>query len=237
MAISPHDIRTDFVEKHQIFGRVLRERLLAAFDNIEEAAERETEATWDRLGEVWDPDDDPSCAAEMAWDAGLNHYQLLSDMRQTILNLSAAALFHLFEQQMIVLLRLQILHPSEENDAKKMKLSVLWQCLKETGIDHESFSSWRKVDELRCLANSVKHAEGPSSSILAKRRPDLFTHPVFRENGRVAPYAGTRFYLPMAGKDIFVQPNDIDEYVDALVSFLLELACELESPSSPPPIF
>ena len=46
--------------------------------------------------------------------------------------------------------------------------------IKYYGIDIEKFSSWAKVNELRLLANAVKHADGDSCTELKGLRPDLF---------------------------------------------------------------
>jgi hypothetical protein len=38
---------------------------------------------------------------------------------------------------------------------------------------------WARIDELRLVANSVKHAEGPSAQQLRELRADLFQNPAF----------------------------------------------------------
>jgi hypothetical protein len=49
------------------------------------------------------------------------------------------------------------------------------------GIDLASLAAWAKIDELRSVANSVKHAEGGSARQLRQVRPDLFQSPAFAE--------------------------------------------------------
>ncbi len=61
-------------------------------------------------------DEDPADFAEAAEQAGVSHYLLLDGIRQGMLNLFAAALYHSFEQQVMRFHRKQVLHPGEEND-------------------------------------------------------------------------------------------------------------------------
>ena len=48
--------------------------------------------------------------------------------------------------------------------------------LKDIGIDIVAFSSWTKIDELKQVANAVKHAEGDAVQRLHGLRPDFFEY-------------------------------------------------------------
>jgi hypothetical protein len=56
-----------------------------------------------------------------------------------------------------------VLDRQEENDRSLFKMSEFQKRMKAVGIEITTFSSWAKVDELRLLANTVKHAEGDSA--------------------------------------------------------------------------
>jgi hypothetical protein len=93
-------------------------------------------------------------------------------------------------------------------------------------IDIESFANWPKLQELRLLANTVKHAEGKSSSELMKIRPDLFIFP--KSFFAIEPKYPRPVYSPMSGDDIYVQLKDFNEYADALKGFWKEFTEILE---------
>lgn len=211
-----------FVPQIDAFCDVINNRLLPTFLDINKEADEVAQAEYERLGSlpadeytVWDMGD----IAEQAMEAGLSHYQILEEVRQSILNLAAAALYHMFEQQMLFFYRRQVLHPSEENSIPKLKMRELKKRLLDVGIDIESLESWSKVNELRLLANSVKHAEGASSEQLKKLRPDLFVDPSLQDKNLSWLASATRVYLPLAGKDIYVASDDLENYRSGVVLF------------------
>jgi len=228
MVFSSWSIRNEFVQTIRSYGDVVVNRVLPSFSNLEAEADRVTQEKWDELGSSWGPDDDPALAAEFAQNAGIDHYVLLSELRQGFLNWSAAALYHLFEQQMLLLLRNQMLNSAEENETRLLTFEVLVERLEVLGVDVKGFESWPPVRELRDLANTVKHAEGRSSRRLAKSRPDLFVNPLLRGEPGGLTATSMRIFLPIAGQDIFVQPDDFDRYVGVVVGFLEELAESLD---------
>jgi len=218
-------IRSEFIKQIELLYDSILNRLIPTFDSIEKEAEEISEIEWDRLcSSCSSPDVDPADLEEEAEEAGIEHYMMLSNIKQTLLNITATGFYHLFEQQIIFFLRREILHPSEENDTKLMKVSVFKDKLLEKGIDVKFFKSWMNIEELRLVSNSIKHAEGPSAGELRKLRPDLFEHPMVRAQkesffkGNAIP----RVYMPLAGEDIFVIQDDLLKYKDALMDFWSE---------------
>ena len=174
-------IRNQFIKQIDLLFDSIQNRLIPTFNNLEKEAEQVAERRWDELcSSCYSPDIDPGDLAEKAQEAGTEHYIMLSNIKQTILNLTATALYHLFEQQIIFFLRREVLHPSQEDDAQLMKISIFKKRVFEKGINIDSFKSWPIINELRLVANSIKHAEGPSVVELHKLRPDLFEHPILR---------------------------------------------------------
>jgi hypothetical protein len=96
------------------------------------------------------------------------------------------------------------------------------------GIDVTMFSSWAKVEELRLVANTVKHAEGDSAQKLYNLRPDLFQHPRITEIGLSFGQNAPRVFLPLAGEDLYVSIADVGQYRDALLGFWSELGNAME---------
>jgi len=215
-------IRNRFIKQIELLTESIQNRIIPTFDTIEKEAEELSEKEWGRLcSSCYSPDIDPADLAEKAEEIGIDYYTTLSGIKQTILNITATALYHLFEQQIIFLLRREVLQPSKENEAGLMKISIFREQLLKKGVDIYSFASWDKIDELRIVSNSVKHTEGSSAKKLRKIRPDMFKHPILRNHPEMdlidSPIS--HVYMPLAGDDIFVIHNDLAEYKIALVDF------------------
>jgi hypothetical protein len=210
--------------------------VLVAFDGLEDEAERVAEDEYQRLGnlrgnELWDMAD----AAEHARELGLAHYELLVGIKQGILNLFASSLYHLYEQQLQLFHRRHVLYPSEENEPKLFAHKEIAARLSQRGINLSAFNSWPKVQELRIVANTVKHAEGDSAEQLRQLRPELLVPPTLRLT-RFASYPkGRSVFTPLLGHDLYVSLDDLREYSAALQCFWRDFADVLSSSSRPAP--
>lgn len=214
-------IRNHFIRQTIMFTESVINRLVPTFANIEDEAEKVANKEWERLSASYcDPDGnaDPFDYAERSQEAGIDHYMMLSSVKQSLLNISATTLYHLYEQQVIFFLRKAILHPSQENDQELMKPSEFGKRLFAENIDITKFRCWSKIDELRLVANTVKHGEGGSAQQLRSIRPDLFNDPSIKDLWPDAK-PGINFYMPLAGEDLFVTIDDIGNYKDSLVEF------------------
>jgi hypothetical protein len=170
--------RREFVPQLRAIVEVLEMRTLPAFSGIEQEAEKVSEEAWDAfMSAPGTGDEDPSDFAEAAEEAGVSHYMLLNGIRQGMVNLFAAPLYHAFEQQVMLFLRREVLDLREENNPKLFQLPEFQRRLKARGLDVTSFHCWGKLDELRLVANTVKHAEGESARKLHALRADMFEHP------------------------------------------------------------
>ena len=215
---------TEFVPQINAIVDVLEKRLLPNFEGIEKESERVAEEAWERFMSMGGTgDEDPADFADKVLCAGISHHELMHGIRQGMLNLVAVALFHAFEQQVIFFHRKNILHPKEENDPEQLKLSVFQCRLRKFGINIKQFTSWPKIyDELRLIANTVKHAEGKSSQELCQIRPDMFMNPLLSgfSSGPVVPVPQ---FQPLVGYGLYVSLQDIKAYRCHLVGFWQEL--------------
>ena len=213
-------LQTEFVPQLNAIVNALEKRLLPNLDKekIGEEADRIADEDWERFISSTSVmgNEDPAYFADRALNAGIAHYTLMYGIRQGMLNLFAAALYHAFEQQLMFFHRKNVLNLDEQNDLKKIKPAVFQSRLKEYGIDIKNFACWSKIDELRLVSNTVKHAEGDSSHKLREIRPDLFSHPRLSQG----------FYSvfqPLVGDDLYVSLQDIKDYRDHLVQFWQKL--------------
>lgn len=200
-------------------------RVLLSFSNIETEAETAAEQEWQRLmNQPADEYADMGTLAEQAEQIGISIFSTLEAMRQSMVNLAATALYHIFEQQILFFHRRQVLHQSEQNNLKLINMKEFKQRLSDAGVDYETFPSWKKVTELRSVANAIKHAEGQSASELRTLRPDLFEHPAVRKTPILERLGTPDVFMPLAGRDIYLTTDDLDAYQLCLCKFWEEFA-------------
>ncbi len=207
--------------------------MLTALPDAEREAEAHTQSMWDwAMAQPSDGSDDPGDWAEWVQEQGLIHYQRLSGVRQAAFNMGTVMLWHLLEQQMLSFHRRQVLSIQEEQDTledpkKHNALHTFKEFkkrLEEGGYGLSLLSAWNKVDELRLVANTVKHGAGDSASKLLAVRPDLFTAPGLGDfSARFAPRA-VDVERPAAGEDLYVSENDLRAYFTAAVDFWTDFA-------------
>jgi hypothetical protein len=178
-----------------------------------------------------DFDGDLSGFAEDAHDHALSWYEMMRSLRQTMLNLLAAGLFHLTEQQLAVLGQDA---GFENRQPKNTTLEEVVKWYKSTlRMDLRALSEWPLIEELRLVANTAKHAEGKSSDDLRSLRPELFFDPSL---DRMFEGAGIRDYFvnrpvsaPLAGEDLFVTENSLRDYAEGVEKLFREIAAHLDA--------
>lgn len=186
-------IREVFIPEIETILTCLEKRLLPTFSNIEEEAREIEENTLQRLSSLVGPEADPASIAEQAHDEGISYYIRMKGIEQGILNLFAAACYHFFEQQFMILCRDLFLTAEEENEGKFLKIEVARKELRGIGIDVTEFKSWERINELRLVANVTKHAEGWAAEDLRKVNPSLFRNPMLANFGPILK--GRRFLV------------------------------------------
>ena len=169
------------------FGSLVLSRVLPAFDGINEEAHALERRRYKELisgvhvadeHDMWDAGE---AMADLAFNEAMDHAVLLESMRFATLNLYSAALYHLTEQHLIDLV-LRI-HNNDQRHNRRPEEAIAW--FKDAlGLDLSTLSSWPVIEQLRLVANVVKHGEGDSAGKLRKIRPDLFVYPTLR--GRVS---------------------------------------------------
>ncbi len=190
-------------------------RILPAFDGLESEAEAIQREALEQLNAKATEYSDGADLAEAAFEAGLEHYTLMTGAQQTMLNALAIALSHLFEQQRH-LLTFRTLMDSEPDSRKREKAFA--EFLKANGVDRTTFIQQAKLEELDLVANVAKHAEGQSADRLRALRPELFVNPSIRGDSILRSPVGPANRTLM-GDDLFVQPDDLRAYFSAVESF------------------
>lgn len=190
--------------------------VLNTFANLEERAKEKADEFFNNY--PGDEYTDPGDVADWANDHSYSWWETMVSLRQSMINLLAAGLFHLIEQQLGAL---SLDCGYERVRDTKLDVVKAWY-MANLGIDLSLLEPWAKIDELRLVANSVKHAEGGSARQLRQLRPDLFQNPAFAE---IRAEMGGRWLdrqeplaMPLAGEDLFVTEDDLRIYSAAAVA-------------------
>ncbi len=199
----------------RVYGQWVEERIIPLSEQLEKMANAVEQEAYDNL--MLQPADDDyagdgSDEAEAAHDIGISFYEDISKMYQATLNLFSAGLFHVMEQQLSDLTR----DGAIEKEASDSKLDKLIDWYKKGfQLDLQQFPDWWVIDELRLVANSTKHGEGPAAEQLREKRPDLFVYPALREDDSntfvLAPLS-----LPLGGDGLYVTGDEFRRYHKAV---------------------
>jgi len=216
-----------FIQVIDYFSDSLINKVLPAFNDLQEEANRVEQEAYNRLASSVDPEwFDPGDIWEPARDAGVDHYIMAEAMVQGITNMFTAGLYHLFEQQLLKFHRQQLLLPSEEDNPELLRFGEVQKRLEgDYKIDITRFPSFDKISELKLVANCVKHADGWSCEQLKKVRPDLFVKPSLKEEEKKWGILSTPRPVtqPLAGEDLYVVREEFTKYVEAVKGFWDEL--------------
>jgi hypothetical protein len=206
----------------EAYVRLVRERLLVVFEDLTEQANQVASDQYANL--MMEPPtgiEDSAEIAELAQDRGQEFYDTMYALRQTSLNVFAAGLYHLLEQQVAAL--------GQDATFQAMGVPVPGGHLSATAdwyrrylaCDLRQLPEWGKLNgELRHVANAVKHGEGSSADELRAIRPELFVNPRFTEMGLGFRTRPSRLCQPLAGEDLFVTVPLFNEYSDAATDLL-----------------
>jgi len=214
------------------YSKCVLEDLLPAFGNMEERADKIADEEFNRLGEQpanEDFDGDMSDIAEQATAHGQAFFDTMVALQQTTINLFAAGLFHLVEQQLAEVCHdrsFTILVPAL--DDTDIDVVADWY-ERHLGLSLRQLRTWSKIFELKCVANAVKHAEGSSAEKLRKIRPELFQHPWLRE---IVPrsrwWRDAPLRSPLAGDDFYITKERFAAYAVVAEQFFDEITAHFE---------
>lgn len=220
-------VSSEYPRAAELFIKALQERVLPQFARLDSEAEQFAQGEYERLGQLPSSGEEPfflGDLAEQAHDSAITWYQTMRGVRQSLINLHAVGLRHLFEQQLFDLVTHARL--SERGDADFREDC---KAVEELGVQLSDLPAWGKLEELRLLSNTIKHAEGRSSVELKELRPELFVAPVVAELPFVRRPGPT--IQPLAGEDVYLQEDELDVYCSAIGEFWISVGKKLDSQS------
>ncbi|PZE20063.1 hypothetical protein [Paenibacillus xerothermodurans] len=167
----------------EIYVSTYYDKISAVYANIEEEANEKAENRYAELGSYFNPEyDDPSDFAELAWEAGIEHLQMMALMRYNTKLMTISTLYQFWEQQIRKFLYEELTRHPNINPLKGQLFKDfcargfgdIRQVFEKCGVDIKGFDAYAKLNELRLLANLIKHGPGDSEDQLRKLRPDFF---------------------------------------------------------------
>jgi len=182
----------------------LEGRLLPALSNIDEEVDR----TLSELERGAPDGTDLLMIQEAALNASYEHFDLMSDVEQALINMFGAALYHLFEQQ-LRMFHVRVLYEKPLEYAPQ--ILTAWN--DGLGISMPDEQS-EGIKELRLLANTIKHGDGDSAKSLFKMNPRLFRD-IWEKDVDDDPSIKVHkpeVYTPMFGQGIYIEMDDIRRY-------------------------
>jgi hypothetical protein len=225
------EIRPEYLTDYLIpqlrqFDRIFSERVFPQFADPQQQANRVARERWEECmalpanGESVDPGD----FVDEANDAGLAFYETMVTMQRTVLNLFTAGIYHLLEQQAGVLIR----DFTISNRTNYHLADLRAWLVQHVSIDPRNAAIHNDLEQLRHVANVVKHAEGTSAAQLRTLNPDFFREPLLRQLGFAdLPGRALPVGAPLAGEDLYVTKEDYDRLRDAAIGYWEWLAAEL----------
>jgi hypothetical protein len=210
----------------QSFSVCLFDDVLRSFGNLDQRANEVANEYFRRIGAQPAREYEDVDMADVADDAqqhSISWYQMMEALRQAMLNLMASGLYHLFEQQLADSCRDGSFGVDPPRDTQ---LSIVADWYRDHfGLDLSTLRSWDAVNELRLVANAVKHSEGPAMRQLRARRPELFINPVFADVYQdMGPPPLEPVFAPLTGAGLFVTEDALRTYSQAAEAFFSEIA-------------
>lgn len=202
----------------EAFAEVFRQRITPAFADLHGDAEKAMDREMEEMsatGFITDPGE----AAERAWAAGVDYYVAVDAVRQGVLNLMVAGLYHLLEQQAAYSLETALPQTAGPQN-QEYALPRLTAMMRTQGIDLKQLPSWGTIDELGLIANAVKHGGGRSADRLRVSRPDLFKiigDEIFSGLRRDLPIR------PLVGDGLTLTAAHFEFYAKAVIAFWDEI--------------
>lgn len=196
--------------KIKIIGKVFREKILSAFTDIQKDVEEEMKRIVREY--PFNPDsDEPENVMERAYEEGIDYGIDLAESKCLFITVSTVALYHDWEKSIISFLKKEI---GRNNTIPKItKWAHIIKCFNKYDTPIETFDFFADLNELRLVANSIKHGEGSSLENLRELNATILFP---KENGDCSYAAGAYSLL---GVELYLEQVDFVRYENALLKF------------------
>lgn len=207
----------DFQSQIKLYSEAVFEKLSQNFNDLErEACEKEKnrlDQEDQELGNQQYQDLNPEYAYAARMDGLVDAYatycQTWGEIKGIVFSSAVAGLYHLWEKQAIGFLK----HVRKYEKPKIEKWNHIKTCIEKYGLSMEGLSCYRDLNELRLVANAIKHGEGDSWKDLEELNPRLFELPTATKEEYFSSQSS------FLGPDLHIKKSDVDRYRDAAFDF------------------
>lgn len=163
----------EIMEEIDDFKLVFFDRLLPSFSEIDNEAKIKSDGFLHQASNNFDPSlHDEGLICEDAYFVQINYELIHYSLKQDFLNLSAVWLYHIFERRFVELFGDSNTNKNKPNFEKMLEQSNIFN----SRYDFKICNNWLTINqELRFLANSVKHGTGNSLKKLRLEYPSLIS--------------------------------------------------------------
>ena len=170
--------RKSFIDSHGFYVEQAQKRLISQFDDLNKEVDEHAEKWLDEASQYFDPErDDPSDFYESAYEEGIEHGILLSEMRDQTIFSVIAGMYHQWDKKLREWLVQEARYWGGENVFYKMwKVDVfrIFDLFESMGWKIRSEIFFPKLDACRLIVNIYKHGNGDSVHQLRKKYPEYF---------------------------------------------------------------
>lgn len=210
--------RQSLISAHLFYCEQARKRLLSQFEDIEHEADRAAEAWLEDHSHQYNPDiHDHGDFEERAFDAGIEFYQLLTDMRDQTRMSVVAGMYHEWDKRFRQWLADEIQHwhigDAVAHKVWTVDFGKLTDLMASLGWKLRSKSYFRRLDACRLVVNVYKHGKGNSLAELKSKYPDYLFDP---SDSLKVPFGGMDF---LDHTNLFVSDEQLQEFADAIETF------------------
>lgn len=231
-------LRERFQKPYDYYLDVYFNKVVLVFNNLEEEADEIAQSHYEELGQYFNPDiHDESDFADSAFEKGLEYYEAVSLIKYNSKLMWFSTMYQFWEQQVRKFLYDEIKQSGitlcnekgQEIDFKNYcshGIKGIKREFKHFGYDIEKMERWSDIDELRLLANVIKHGDGGAATSLEELRPEFF-------RSEITEYNLMKSYRTVLNEQVLnVNDTELIKYKEALQSFWEELPerlyCEVE---------
>ncbi|PGU80054.1 hypothetical protein COD68_24875 [Bacillus cereus] len=220
--------RKKLQQPYELYFQTYTDRISPVFDNIDQEAEEVAKDVYDKIMmNVGYEDCDPSDFADDAWEFGIDYYENVSLMRYNTQLMWISTMYQFWEQQVRKFLYKEMTRSGYQYLDKNQKeveykdfctnINKIKTFFLEFKVDVTTLASWDKINELRLLANVIKHGPGGSAEDLLKIRPDLF------DVSHVSTNLLDLYQTTLNDVVINLKDNDFETYANSLSDFWEQL--------------
>ncbi|ODT68393.1 MAG: hypothetical protein ABS75_20565 [Pelagibacterium sp. SCN 63-23] len=214
--------RASLIEQHKFYVKEARNRLLSRFDDIEADSDKAADEWLEESGKWFDPEnDDPGSYYEAANDVGIQHYQMLSDMREQTRLSVVAGMYHQWDKALRDWLVREIQHWHRGDNVRAKVWGAdfvqIIDLLESFGWALRAAPYFKSLDACRLVVNVYKHGEGASLQDLKQRYPE-FLHDPFAGDGGSLSDVSLRDHTALR-----VSEDQFQALADAMPEFWREL--------------